>query len=138
MVVPCSQPMAFFSVTFPLLHQKAHAGRFIGGAGDHLEVGHGRNAAERFAAEAQRADVLEVFFRHDLAGRVFFESEFDFVSRDAAAVVGDADVVLAARADLDGDPVGAGVDGVLHEFFHDGGRAGDDFAGCDLIGNIRI
>ena len=30
------------------------------------------------------------------------------------------------------------IDGVLHEFFHDGGRAGDDFTGCDLIGNIRI
>ena len=51
----------------------------------------------------------------------------------AAAVVGDGDPVAPAGADLDAHAPGAGVEGVLDQLLHHGGRPLDDLAGRDLV-----
>jgi hypothetical protein len=56
-----------------------------------------------------------------------------FLGRDAAAVVADADQAHAAVFQIDVDPPGAGIDGVLDQFLHHRRRAFDDFAGSDLV-----
>ena len=57
------------------------------------------------------------------------------VVRHAVAVVDDADHALAAGFDFDADRSGTGVDGVFEQFFNDGGRALDDFARGDAVGD---
>ena len=54
----------------------------------------------------------------------------------AVAVVGDADELAAAGFDFDADARGAGVERVFEEFFDHGGRAVDDLAGGDLVGDL--
>ena len=60
------------------------------------------------------------------------ESEGDFVSGDATAVIGDLDQPPASLADFNTDIGSSCVDAVLQEFLDYGCRPLDDFAGCDL------
>ena len=55
----------------------------------------------------------------------------------AVAVVFDADQLLAAELDRDRDAPRPGVDRVLDQLLDDGRGPLDDFAGGDLIGEIR-
>ncbi len=64
------------------------------------------------------------------------ERELRVRARHPLAVVFDRHQLLAAEIDDDGDPRGAGVDGVLDELLDDGGGTLDDFAGGDLVGEV--
>src|SRR4029078_1011151 len=73
----------------------------------------------------------------DLAGRVALDGQPRVLGVHAFAVVFDADQPLAAAVDGDRDPRGPGVQRVLAQLLDDGGRALDDFAGGDLVREIR-
>ncbi len=53
------------------------------------------------------------------------------------AVVDDGDQSDASVFQLDADVGGPGVERVLDQFLHDGGRTLDHFAGGDLVGDLR-
>jgi len=52
-------------------------------------------------------------------------------------VIVDPNLFFAAELDVNDDPAGAGIDGVLDEFFDDRRGTLDDFAGRNLIREIR-
>ncbi len=54
----------------------------------------------------------------------------------ALAVVLHAQEPLAPELHRDGDSGRAGIDRILDELLDDGGRALDDFAGGDLVGEV--
>ena len=54
----------------------------------------------------------------------------------AAAVIGDADEGHAAALDLHGDAGSARVDGVFHQFLHNGTGALHHFAGGDEVSHM--
>ena len=98
-----------------------------------------REAADRsdrrqgLAAETERGHRFQVVERGDLAGRVARHRQRQFVGRDAAAVVADADQAHAAFLQVDVDAARAGVERVLDQFLDHGRRAFDDLAGGDLV-----
>jgi hypothetical protein len=106
--------------------------RGAGGAADEGEFGHRRDRRERLAAEPHRRHLLEIVERADLAGGVALERQRQFGGLDAAAVVLDQDGAHAACHETHADLRAAGVERVVHEFAHHGGRALDDFARGDL------
>jgi hypothetical protein len=75
----------------------------------------GAERRQRLPPEAEAGDVQKVA-AVDLGRRVARQGERQILRPHAATVVGDADQGLAAMGDLHGDPRGAGVDGVLHQF----------------------
>ena len=99
----------------------------------HGKARNGSNRRQRFAAEAERADGLEVACLPDLARRVPEDGEARVLFRHAFAVVRDAQEARAARHDFDFDLRGACVYRVFDELLDDGGRAFDDFAGRNLV-----
>ena len=103
-----------------------------------LHFGHGGDAGQRLAAEAERADVEKVVEHGQLAGGVALEGQVHLAGRDAAAVVLHADERLSSPLKLDAHARGAGVDGVLQQLLHHGGRALDHFARGDLGGQGGI
>ena len=100
---------------------------------DQFRAGHRRDARQRFSPETQGADGVQVVFRRDLARSVAHKGQFHFAGRNAASVVRDPDIILAAFADLAGDRRSACVQRVLDQFLDDGDRPLDDFASGDLI-----
>ena len=83
---------------------------------------HGGDRRQRFAAETVGLDFLEVFGDRDLAGGVPLEAEDGVVGRHAAAVVDDLDQRFAGIEYRYDDAGRAGIYGILHQFFHHGGR----------------
>jgi hypothetical protein len=67
---------------------------------------------------------------------VAFEGKESVVADHAATVVSDADKAAATGFDFDADVSSSGIEGVLQEFFDDGGGTVDDFAGGDLVGDL--
>ena len=100
---------------------------------DHLCSGHRSDTGERLAAEPQRCDMRQVLHTLDLARGMAQKGAADFRSRNPAAVVHDPDQRDPAVFDLHLHRSGACVDGILHQFFHNGGRAFYHFTGSDLI-----
>ncbi|EXI85474.1 MAG: hypothetical protein AW11_03473 [Candidatus Accumulibacter regalis] len=70
---------------------------------------------QRFATKAERADTFEILKRADLRGRVAGEGERQFVARDSATVVADADQFDAPFLELDLDRRAARVEGVFEQ-----------------------
>ena len=97
-----------------------------------LTRGDGSDRGQRLAAKAEGGHVLEVVQRGDLAGGMARQRQRQFVARDAAAVVGDADLPHAAFGQLHGDRARAGVEAVLQQFLDHRGRSLDHLAGGDL------
>ena len=95
-----------------------------------------RDRGQRLAAEPQTPYALEILERGDLAGRMPFECETDFVRGNAAAVVADPDQRRAAMIELDLDARRVRVERVLHEFLDDRRRPLDDLAGGDLTDEL--
>jgi len=63
------------------------------------------------------------------------ERQHRIFAAHSASVIADLDQDLAAVFQLDPDVFGAGVEGVLHQFFHDRGWALHYLARGDLVGN---
>jgi hypothetical protein len=55
---------------------------------------------------------------------------------DAGSIVRDLDQFLSRFRDPNGYAARTGVQGILHQFLHDGGRTLDHFACGDLRGNL--
>ncbi len=106
-----------------------------GRAGLQFEPRDARDRRQRLAAKAKGAEPVEVGGLHELAGRVPLERQQRVVLRHAAAVVLDADERAAAGEELDLDTRGAGVERVLHQLLDHRGRALDDLARGDLVGD---
>jgi hypothetical protein len=64
------------------------------------------------------------------------EREHGVVAHHARAVIADANRLPPAVLDRDVDRLGAGVQRVLDQLFHDRRRAFDDLARGDLIGDV--
>ncbi len=101
-------------------------------------MGHGGDAGEGFAPEPQGRDREEVFRRSYLARRVALERQDRVLSGHSAAVVRDPDEAAPGLAYLHLDARRPGVDGVLHEFFDDGGRPLDHLARGDLVHQVFV
>ena len=95
-----------------------------------------RDARQRFAAEAQRRDRTQILDPTKLACRVAFERQHSVLGQHPFAVVLDANELLSAELYLDGDPSGAGIKGVLDQLLDRRGRALDDLARRNLIGQL--
>jgi hypothetical protein len=101
-----------------------------------LDIGNRRDAGKRLAPEAKRPDRLEVGERPDLARRVALKGQRELLGGNPGAVVDDPDQVAAGAPDLDRDPVGAGVEGVLDQLFDNRRRPLHNLAGGDRIGDL--
>ena len=64
------------------------------------------------------------------------EGQWQIITREACAVVGDADEVQPATHQVNANLPRAGVDGVLHQLLDHRGRPLDDLTGGDLGGDI--
>ena len=103
---------------------------------DEHQPRYGGDTRQGLAAEAQRHDRLEVFEARYLAGGVPRQSQLEFMLRDAAAIVADADKLRAARFDFDTYLTRTGIEAVLDEFLHHRGRAFDHLACGDLVDKV--
>ncbi len=79
----------------------------------------------------------EILGPADLARRVPLDRQARILAIHAVAVVLDADRLLAAELDRDRDAARVRVERVLDQLLDDGRRTLDDFAGRDLIGEMK-
>ena len=101
------------------------------------EVRHRRDRRQRLAAKSERPDGRQIVGVPDLARRMPFDRQPRIIRLHPFSVVLDADLLLAAELDVNREAPRAGVDRVLDELLDDGGGALDDFAGGNLIREIR-
>ena len=88
----------------------------------HAHLGHRCNRGQRLAAKAHGHDRFQLMQRADLAGRMAFQGQRQFVQRYAAAIVLDHDAAHATGHQLDLHLGRPGVQRVVHQFAHDGRR----------------
>ena len=100
------------------------------------EVRDRRDAGSASPRNPSVAIALEIVGAADLARRMPLDGQPRILRLHPLAIVVDANQLLAAELDGDGDAPRAGVDGVLDQLLDDGGRPLDDFAGGDLVGEI--
>ena len=133
--VPGGRPVA---LRWAALQPQSGPGGFRDVVRDARHATHRGHARQRLTAEPERGDVLQIGRTLQLAGRVTFEGELNFVAEDAAAVVADADQGRSALARFHVHAGSAGVQAVFHQFLHNGSRPLDNFpgsdAGCDVFG----
>ena len=79
-----------------------------------FECRHGGDAGQRLTAKTEAADTFQIFQCGDFARRMTRYGEQQFLTRDAAAIVADADQLGAAGRQMYRDLGGAGVEAVLH------------------------
>ena len=84
-------------------HAQERADVFAVAVGEQRDLGDGGDARQRFAAKAQRVQVIQVIQRGDLAGGMALEREAGFGVRNPHAVVVDADERPATFTDFDAD-----------------------------------
>jgi hypothetical protein len=87
---------------------------------------------KRLAAEAERADFLQILRRGNLARRVALEGERGVLASYAAAVVAHRDEPRAAPLDAHVDAPRPGVEGVFEKLLDDRGRPLHDLARGNL------
>ncbi len=114
----------------------ARRGRGVLGAARDEHLGDRRDRCERFAAEPERRDRLELGERADLARRVAHQRERQLVGGNPAAVVGDRNALDAAFVEQDAQRARAGGERVLDELLDDGGGPLDHFARRDLADQL--
>ena len=100
---------------------------------DEREAADRGDRGQRLAAETERADLLEVLERGDLAGGVAGNGERQVLGGHAAAIVAHADQADAALLQVDVHAARAGIERVLDQLLDHGGGPFDDFAGGDLV-----
>ncbi len=95
-----------------------------------------RNRRQRLAPEAEGGNRREIVGPPDLARRVALDRQQRIVGLHPVAVVLDADLLLAAELDVNQQPPGAGVDGVLDQFLDHRCGPLDHFPGGNLVGQV--
>ena len=106
------------------------------GLGQDLHMGHRRDGGQCLSPEAQGADALQILRRAQLAGGVAQKGGGHLLLGNTAAVVGDADIGGSAVADLGGDALRPGVDGVLHQLLHHRGGPLHHLARGDHVSHL--
>ena len=105
-------------------------------AREQIDARNGGDRRQRLAAEAQRADRLEILRRAQLACGVAQEGRLGVLGAHAAAVVRDAQEGHAAVLQLDRDVLRPGIDRVLDQLLGGAGRTFDHLAGSDHVGDL--
>src|SRR5690606_6283189 len=118
----------------PALPPGAPARARLGGIGEQFEAGHGGDAGQGLAAEAQGGDRFEVVEIGDLAGGVAAEGQGQIIGLDAGAIVPHPDQLDTPSVDVDVDAPGTGIQAVFHQFLDHRGGTLHHFAGGDLVG----
>ena len=99
-------------------------------------MGNRRNRRQRFAAEPQRPDAVQVARCADLAGGVAQKRPGRLVRRNAAAVVRHPDVFGAAALDLHRDGSRASINRVFNQLFEHRRRTFNHLARSNQFGNF--
>ena len=116
-----------------------HTGKLVlFGAGKHLYAGHAGNAGQCLAAKSQRVNAVKILLGLDLAGGMAHKGVGYVFRLDAAAVIGDLNLLNAAARDGDRDLAGARVDRVFQQFLRRAGRALHHFACRDQFGRMLV
>ena len=105
------------------------------GAGEEFYLRHGGDAGQRFAPESHGGEGKEVGSLAYLAGGVPLESQTGIGLAHPLAVVHHLEAGASGIDDHHVDAPRAGVDGILHQLFDDGGGALYDFACGYLVGD---
>ncbi len=100
------------------------------------EAGDAGDRRQGLATESVGGHALEVAQLAQLRGRVALQRATGILRSHAVAVVADADPLLAAPFDLDGDGRGLRVEGVLDQLLDDRGRPFHDLARRDLVDQV--
>ena len=106
---------------------------FPGGEAETADAG---DTWYRFAAKSHGGDGGQILGALNLAGGMPFQAKQRVIAAHAGAVIGHPDQAASAGLDLNANIAGAGVQGVLNEFFHDTGGTLNHFAGGDLVGHL--
>ena len=97
----------------------------------------GGDARQGFPAKAHTVDTIQIAQGRYFAGGMARQSEFEFFSRNADAVIPHSDQTATPAFDLDFDGIGPGIDGILDQLLDHGRRPLHDLARGDLIGQYR-
>ena len=98
--------------------------------------GYRRNGRKRLPPETERKDRRKVVPRADFTGRVADERSGNVRARNAAAVIGHADIFHTAVFYFNGDMIRPGVYCVFHKLLHNGERTFHDLSGSDQLGHF--
>jgi hypothetical protein len=115
-------------------HLDQGSDRILPATGGETESGDAGDARDRLTAESQGGDGGEISAFPDLAGGMTLKAEKGVGTIHSGAVVSDPDQAGAPTLELNGDPLGPGVDGVLDEFLDYRGGSLDHFPGSHLAG----
>src|SRR5205823_3488191 len=118
-----------------------HNLRTFGGFGFALAAGQGEtadtgNTGQSFAAKAHGSDGGQILGALNFAGGMTLEAEESVIAAHADAIIGNANEAAATGLDFDRDAPGAGIEGVLDQFFDDAGGPLDHLARRDLVGDL--
>ena len=102
-----------------------------------LNAGDRGDAWQRLATKSERGHGVQVFGHLQLAGGESLECEFHLVGWDAGPVVGDANILDAAAANLDAYSGRTGVQRVFHQLFYGRGGTLDHLPSRNLRRNFR-
>ena len=117
-------------------HQQQRAGVVLALLGANFDLRHGRDAGQRLAPEAQRADAKQVFGAADFAGGVALQAHAGIGGAHAGAVVDYLHQLLAGLFHNELHLGGAGIDGIFQQLLHHRGGALHHFAGRNLVGEV--
>ncbi|MNC14407.1 hypothetical protein D3C75_621840 [compost metagenome] len=105
---------------------------------DAFHLGHRCDTGQRLAPEAQGPDVEQILAGENLAGGMALERPFQIIRTDAAAVIRNPDQSESAVLHGNVNPGASGIDGILHQLLHHGGRTLHNLSRRNLIGNVVI
>ena len=123
------------------LHDNMRALAFTGRLCEKLRSADRCNAAQRFAAEAERSDAFKVARGFNFACRMAQKSRFCVITVHSAAVIRYAHIGYTAALDFNRDGFCPGVDSIFHKLLYNACRALDnlpcgDFFGSKFIKNV--
>ena len=107
----------------------------LGGARRQGQTGNRADTGQRFAAETEADDSLQIVERADFTGGVPCQRQRQIVLADAAAVV--ANQLGTAAFNIDIDARCAGVQAVFHQLLDDRRGAFNHLSGGNLVGKLR-
>jgi len=97
------------------------------------QVAHFGDRGQCLAAEPKRAHAKQIVSTADLARRMARHGEWQFVGRDAAAIVADANQIGPALPQGYVDPCAPRIEAVFQQFLDDAGRSLDNFTRGNFI-----
>ena len=106
--------------------------------GEDVHPGHGGNGSQGLAPEAKGANGGQILRPAELAGGMAQKGRGKLRWRDAAAVIGDAQIGETPVLYLHRNGGGPGVQGVFQQLLGHAGRALHHLAGGNEVGYVRV